>query len=95
MSNANKEKCFSAIVTVTFDPSIVYLDMTNNSYIHRIPNSQTTVDVNGYSYVNSYKFKIDATSSEKVIFYKANPSENYTYPLVNTTSVIDVDEELA
>lgn len=95
LSDENKEKCFSAIVTLTFDPSMFYLDMTNSTYLHRIPDSETTVDVNGYSYVNSYKFKIDATSSEKVIFYKVNPDEDYTYPLVNDTSVIDVDEELA
>lgn len=95
LTAAQKENCFSAIVTVSFDPSVVYLDMTANSYLNRIENSETTTTINGYTYISGYKFKIDATSSEKIIFYKANKQLDYTYPLVNDTSVINVTREIA
>lgn len=95
LTATEKENCFSAIVTISFDPSVVYLDMTANSYLNRIENSETTTTINGYTYINGYKFKVDATSSEKIIFYKANKNNNYTYPLVNETSIISVTSEIA
>lgn len=93
LSDANKDKCYSAKVTVTFDPRVVYLDMTANAYLKRIGNV-TTTNVNGYRYVSSFTFKVGATTSEKIIFYKADRTFDYTYPIVNETSIIDVDTDL-
>ena len=95
LTDAQKNNCFSAIVTVSFDPSVVYLDMTTKSYLHRISGSEGTTSVGGFNYVNKYSFKVNATSSEKILFYKADKSKNYTYPIVNSTSIIKVTTELA
>lgn len=95
LTASQKQNCFSAVVTLSFDPTVVYLDMTNKTYLHRIPGSESKINVNGHPYVNGYKFKVDATTSEKVIFYKVNPNVNYTYPLINGSSIIDVSEFLA
>ena len=37
---------------------------------HRIKNSENTENVNGYPYINEFSFKMDASSSEKIMFYK-------------------------
>ena len=49
-----------------------------------------TID-DGNSYINGYTFKMEAISSQMVRFYKVNTSNNYTYPLVNETSVINFE----
>lgn len=95
LSDSDKDKCFSAIVTVKFDPNLVFLDMTVNSYLHRIDGSEKTDVIDGYEYISEYKFKVPATSSEEILFYKSDKKKDYTYPEVNSSSVIDVDVELA
>lgn len=95
LSDADKEKCFSAIVTVNFNPSELQLDMTANSYLHRIANSQKLVAVSGHNYVYEYQFKIPATSSEKIIFYKSDNTQDYTYPNINNYEAINVNSVLA
>ncbi len=95
LSDTDKAKCSSATVTLSFDPNTIILDMTNSSYIHRVPNSQTTTPIGGYDYVNGYTLKIPAASSEQVIFYKKNRSMNYTYPIVNPTSIVNLTVTLA
>lgn len=95
LTAVEKDNCFSAIVTISFDPSILFLDMTTKSYLHRISDSETTTTLNGYTYVTGYQFKVDATSSEKILFYKADRKNNFTYPIVNETSIINVETKLA
>lgn len=95
LSDAEKDNCFSAKVTISFDPEIVFLDMTASSYLHRVSGSERTKQVNNFNYVTGYQFKIPATSSEKIIFYKADRTKNYTYPIVNNNPIINVNIELA
>lgn len=90
LSETEKDNCYSAKVTVSFKPNNIFLDMTNKKYLHRIKNSEKTEDVNGYPYVNEFSFKMDASSSEKIMFYKKDPKQNYTYPIVNENSIITV-----
>lgn len=88
LSNSDKEKCYSAITTLTFNPEDVLLDMTDTNYLNAI--STTTTNINGSNYINSITFKIDPISSTKVRFYKMDTSQDYTYPIVNETSIINV-----
>ncbi len=90
LSDAEKENCFSAKVTLSFDPKVLYLDMTSNSYLKKISDSEVTEKINGFDYVSKYTFKVDATSSEKILFYKDDIAKDYTYPIVNEDSIIDV-----
>lgn len=96
LSDSNKDKCFSAKVTLTFPSDKLALDMTATSYLHMIPNTivDTTLSDN-YKYVSSYTFKLVATATEKILFYKDDLTKDYTYPIVNDTSIITVDTELA
>lgn len=96
LSDSNKEKCFSAKVTLTFPVDILALDMTAKSYLHMIPNTEvdTTLSDN-YKYVKSYTFKLDATATEKILFYKDDIKKDYTYPIVNDSSIITVEANLA
>lgn len=91
LTATEQANCASVIITLNFDPNITLLDMTNPSYLRKLTESSTTI--NNYQYINSYSFKIDAISSEIVKFYKINPSIDYTYPIVNTTSIISFSYE--
>lgn len=82
LSNDDKAKCAGAIVTLSFDPSIVTLDLTNIAYLNKL-NATYTDD----GYVNSITFKVDPSSSAMVKFYKSDVTRNYSYP-DNTSSTI-------
>ena len=69
--------------------------MTENSYLHMVNNSQVTEVVDSHNYVSKYTFKVEATSSEKIVFYKYDIGNNYTYPIVNNNSIISVFADLA
>ena len=88
LSQADQAKCASSIITLTFDPNVVLLDMTSQVYQDAISTTSTTIG--GHSYINSISFKIDAMSSEQIKFYKVNAGQNYTYPNNNNSSVITV-----
>ena len=95
LTAAEKANCYSAKVTLTFDPSIVILDSTDESIKNRLSTNYQTTTVSGNSYVSQYSFKVDAATNKKVIFYKVDPSQNYTYPVTNPNSIITVSVVLA
>ena len=41
------------------------------------------------TYVKKISFKMDAESSDAVRFYKADSSQDYTYPFTNTSSIVN------
>lgn len=88
LSDEDKEKCSSAIITLNFDPDVVLLDMTTSAYLRAIDVNTTLID--GHSYINQFSFKVDALSSEVVRFYKQNAFNNYTYPFDNSNPVVEV-----
>ena len=69
--------------------------MTNKNYLDRIPNSERTESIDNFNYVNEFSFKMNASSSEKVMFYKADPTKDYTYPITNENSIVTVTVETA
>ena len=87
LEDIDKRKCLSAEVTLTFDPEKVILDTTNTAYLKK--ENYTIVKINGYDYINSITFRMDSESSEVVKFYKADTNLDYTYPIVNNTSIIN------
>ena len=78
LSSADMAKCYSAIVNLSFDPNVVLMDMTDLNYL----NATNTGDIlkGAYRYINNITFKVEASTSTKVRFYKVNTSQNYTYP---------------
>lgn len=72
-----KQKCYSAIVRLEFDPKKTLLDMTNQEYLNGY--DIETTNINGVNYIKAFKFKIDAISSANIKFYKVDINENYTY----------------
>lgn len=85
LSSANKEKCYSARITLTFDPSEVIIDTTSD-FLKK--STYTTRNVGGVDYISSITFDVEAMSSNILRFYKLDVTENYTYPFVNNNSVI-------
>ena len=88
LSDENKEKCYSMIVTLSFDSREVLVDMTSEMYLKTI--STTTTLIDGYTYINSVTFKVDAISSKCIKFYKVNLENDYTYPNENNEPVINI-----
>jgi len=77
LEEEQKEKCYSAIVILEFDPKKVLLDMTNEEYIKGF--DIQTVNIDGINYIKGFKFKIDAISSANIKFYKVDINKDYTY----------------
>lgn len=88
LSDENKIKCYSAEITLSFDPKVVVIDSTDKNYLH-VKDLKYT-NLNGYIYVNEIIFDVEALSSENVRFYKLDKSKNYTYPIINDNSIVDV-----
>lgn len=88
LSDTDRAKCYSAMVTLNFDPNVVLLDMTNTNYLKAI--NTTTKKIGNSNYINSITFKVDPISSATVRFYKADVSKDYTYPIVNSKSIINI-----
>ena len=86
LSAEDKAKCSSARITLSFDPRYLRLDMTNYFYQHKI--SETITPLNGFNYVNSFTFDINAQTAVAIKFYKMDVSENYTYPITTSTPIV-------
>lgn len=87
LSDENKRKCASAIITLEFDPNVLRLDMTNEAYLNAISSNSTSID--GYQYINKLTFYVDAISSSKVRFYKLDTNIDHTYPFTNEESIVE------
>ena len=87
LSSENKKKCTSAVITLTFDPRVLRLDMTSEAFLQAY-NTSTSIMSDGYDYINSVTFGIEALSSNAVRFYKLNTTNDYTYPFVTNTPVV-------
>lgn len=85
LSDENKAKCASAVITLSFDPSVIILDTT--SEIMSSATYQTT-NYNGVDYISNITFPMDVMMSKEIRFYKRDSSRNWTYPIVNNTSVV-------
>ena len=88
LSDSNKEKCYSAIVDIKFDPNEILFDVTNSAYTDATNITTTVID--GKTYINGFSIKIDAISSREIRFYKADISKNYTYPYGNNKSIVNI-----
>ena len=65
--------------------------MTNNLFLRRLNTNYEEVTLaDGFNYVKKFSFKVNASSSNSIIFYKDDVSKNYTYPVVNPNSIIRV-----
>ena len=91
LTPAQQAQCYSAIIVLTFDPTNVLLDMTSDTYHDRLNTDYQEQTIGSNQYVKKYSFKVDPNSNTKVIFYKTNINQNYTYTGVNgQTSIINV-----
>lgn len=88
LTEAQKEKCYSSIVTINFDPEEILLDITNENYQNATNINTTTID--GKTYINGFTLTIDAISSVDLRFYKVDSSKDYTYPNSTNSSVVTI-----
>ena len=87
LSPTDRLNCAAALITLTFDPNLFRLDITNEAYLKAVSTTTRRLS-DGYDYINSVTFRTDALSSTSVRFYKLNTNNNYTYPYNNQSSAI-------
>ena len=80
-----KAYCASVVVTLSFNPGTVVLDTTSDILKK---STYTTSNYLGVNYISSITFGVNPLDSEEIRFYKRNSSANYTYPIVNNTSIV-------
>lgn len=88
LSEENKAKCYSSIVSMQFNPQEVLLDMTNETFKTATNVQKTTID--GIAYISGFTIKIDAISSVNIRFYKTDVTQDYTYPNAANDSKIQI-----
>lgn len=88
LTKEEKAKCYSSIVTVSFDPEDLLLDNTSESYQNAL--NVTTETINQKNYINSITLPIESISSVNLRLYKVDTSKDYTYPNINNYSVVSV-----
>lgn len=76
LSVQNKDKCASAIITLKFDPDVIYTDNNNTTFLNSY--NVKTEKIDGFDYINEFTFKMDSTSSTVVKFYKKDVTKNFT-----------------
>lgn len=87
LSDVNKKKCTSVMISLSFDPNDTILDMTSSAYLNAY--NVSIINIDGYDYVNGITFKMDSESSETIKFYKRDVTMDYSYPIINDNSIID------
>ena len=95
LTSTERDNCFSAIVTLSYDPTILMVDMTDTLYLKHLSTNYQEQTIGGYQYVSKFSFKVNASSSNSIIFYKDDPTDNFTYPIVNNSSIITVSVQKA
>ena len=91
LTEEEKSKCYSGVVLITFDPRVVLLDNTSETYQNAI--STTTQTIDDKEYINSITLSIEAISSVNVRFYKVDTSQDYTYPNNDNFSIVTVTQK--
>lgn len=91
LTDEEKQKCYSAIAKIEFDPKEILFDVTNSAYSDAI--EITTTKIDGKTYINGFTIKIDAISSREIRFYKVYVDKNYTYPNKNNNSIVTITSE--
>ena len=93
LTEENKQKCTSALISISFDPNIIILD-TTSPILNKVEETDIkTTQLDNTEFISGIKFKVDALSSEAIRFYKKNPTKNYSYPIINQTSIITFTAE--
>lgn len=82
LTDADKAKCYSARITLSFNPNTVVIDTTSNIFNNA---TYSTTTVGGVAYVSTITFDVEPMSSSVIRFYKVDPSQNYTYPNNNSS----------
>lgn len=95
LSATDQAKCYSAIVSIRYNPRNLFVDMSNKYYINRLNSNYYEETIDGNQWVSGFSFKVNASSSSAINFYKDDITQDYTYPIVNDTSVIQVTVQLA
>ena len=83
-----KWKTISQNISISFNPTILLVDNTSSIFDYA---TYTTTTINGVQYINSMTFKIDPLSTLALKFYKDNVTSDYTFPIVNQTSIVSVN----
>ncbi len=75
--NITNSQSIGSNVTLTYNPSVVLLDMTSRFRLNSTGN--TNQQLNGYNYFNSITSYVESLSTTTVKFYKQDSTQDYSY----------------
>lgn len=85
--NITNSQSIGSNVTLSYNPQIVLLDMNDRFYLNSVSNSSQ--QINSYTYLNSITSFVNSLSTTTVKFYKIDATQNYSYnSMSNTTPII-------
>ena len=87
LSEDKQRKCISQNASISFDPYTIVLDTTSEILKK---STYTTTSVNNIQYINHLDFTLNPLSSVAIKFYKKYTANNYTYPSINSYSIVNV-----
>ena len=88
LTQVQQQNCYSSIVTISFDPEDILIDLTSETFAKATDIQYKTI--NGNSYVNEFTISIDAISSADLRFYKQDVTQDYTYPNSSNNSIVTI-----
>ena len=84
--NITNSQSVGANVTLSYNPSVVLLDMTSRFRLGSTANN--TQPINGYAFFNSITSYVDSLSTTSVKFYKNDATQDYSY--INGSNITPV-----
>lgn len=85
-------KTVANTITLSWDPSKVVIDVTDEYYENRDKTKDTNRNVNGVEYINSITFTMEPTDVNNIRFYKKDITVNYTYPGNYGSMIVTIKE---
>ncbi len=75
-------------LTLTFDPSKVVIDNTNPIVLNSL---DTSIKKDSQNRITGIDLEVESSKEITINFFKNNITEDYTYPLKNSSSIISVE----
>lgn len=79
-------------ITLSWEPSEILIDVTDEYYENRDKTKDTEKKVDGINYINSITFTMEPTDVKNIRFYKKDTTVNYTYPGNYGSMVVTIRE---
>lgn len=79
----------ASTISIGWDKNVVLVDNTN-TIVNDSATTKRTEIYNSKNYINQLTFIVPAKTAYKIRYYKIDKTQNYTYPVTNTSSIFNI-----